>query len=165
MIVKKTIDVNDDMMTEWNEIYESEIETQIFAVDGRLRAVYTSISMSPSILSLNSELDFAIDIAVDAAVGSGWSIKNFKKMSIPFYNNKSPRKGSSYLPTPEAYNHPKCGLINIQNHEDEKCFYYSTKYSHSNQEKHTHTHRLTALNKIEDKYVYNFEFPPSIDDI
>ncbi len=55
-------------------------------------------------------------------------------MIITFSNTKAGRKGSSYIQTPEPYNHSKCGLINIQNHDDDKCFYYSTKYSHSDQE-------------------------------
>ena len=54
-------------------------------------------------------------------------------MFIKFYNNKTAR-GGSYIKTPEKYNNPKCGLINIKN-EDDECFKHCLTYHQSKQEK------------------------------
>ena len=46
--------------------------------------------------------------------GTGWALKKIHYAFIETYKKK-PVRGSSYSPTPDKYNHPKCGLINIQN--------------------------------------------------
>ena len=71
-------------------------------------------------------------------------------------------RGSSYIPTPEKYSNPKCGLINIQN-DDHECFKWCMTYQQTDKSKHSD--RLSVLN-IEDKYNYdNMNFPTSYDDI
>ena len=56
----------------------------------------------------------------------------------------NPARGSSYIPTPERFAHPKCGLINIRN-TDQRCFAYCMKY-HQSEKKKT-DHRITVLDK------------------
>ena len=100
--------------------------------------------------------------SLDKLVGSGWSIKRFDTMFVIAHTNKTAR-GSSYIETPAKFSNPKCGLINIQNH-DQKCFQWCLNYYQSNQTKHDH--RLTALSKLEDKYDYSdVSFPISLTDI
>ena len=43
-------------------------------------------------------------------------------------------RGSSWIPTPERYSDPKCGLINITN-EDQECFRWCMKCHQSSQQK------------------------------
>ena len=70
---------------------------------------------------------------------------------------------ASYIPTPEPYNNPKCGLVNIQN-KDDKCFEWCLKYHQSTKVKNGD--RISVLSKIEDKYNYdNVTYPASPDDI
>ena len=45
-----------------------------------------------------------------------------------------PVRGSSYIPTPEKYSNAKCGLINIQN-DDQECFKWCMKYHQSLKDK------------------------------
>ena len=71
--------------------------------------------------------------------------------------------GSSYIPTPEKYSNPKCGLKNIQN-DDQECFKWCMKYHQTDKSKNSD--RLSVLKKVEDKYNYdNMQFPTSYNDI
>ena len=75
---------------------------------------------------------------------------------------EKPVRGSSYIPTPDKYN-AKCGLINIQNPDDE-CLRWCAIYHQS--DKKEKNHRVSALKKVDDKYNYdNVNFPASISDI
>ena len=53
--------------------------------------------------------------------GSGWIIDSVihHTMSISKYN---PLAGSSYIRLPKELDHPRKGLINIQNIDDNECF-------------------------------------------
>ena len=53
--------------------------------------------------------------------GSGWIIDSFidHTISISKYNALA---GSSYIKLPKELNHPRKGLINIQNMDDSECF-------------------------------------------
>ena len=74
-----------------------------------------------------------------------------------------PVRGSSYIPTPEKYSNPKCGLVNIQN-DDVECFKWCMRYHQT--EKSKHCDRLSVLRKVEDKYNYDgMQFPASCDDV
>ena len=74
-----------------------------------------------------------------------------------------PVRGSSYIPTPEKFINPKCGLINIHN-EDNECFKWCMKYHQSSMD--NNSRRITALSKIDDKYDYtNVNFPATHEDI
>ena len=91
-----------------------------------------------------------------------WSVDVFYYVIISCYTIKQPR-AASYIPTPEPYNNPKCGLVNIQN-KDDRCFQWCMKYHQTNKVKHDD--RVSVLNKVEDKYNYdNMNFPASQDDI
>ena len=61
--------------------------------------------------------------------GTGWSLKKIHYVFIETYDKKAVR-GSSYIPTPEKYSNAKCGLINIQN-DDQECFKWCMKYHRS----------------------------------
>ena len=53
--------------------------------------------------------------------GSGWKIDSVidHTISISKYN---PLAGSSYIKLPKELDHPRKGLINIQNTDDNECF-------------------------------------------
>jgi hypothetical protein len=57
--------------------------------------------------------------------GSGWQVKKYTKLAIDIFETK-PLRASSYIPTPERYSNPKCGLINIHN-TDQECFRWCMK--------------------------------------
>ena len=46
----------------------------------------------------------------------------------------NPIRGSSYIPTPPKFNNSRCGLINIQN-DDQECFRWCLKYHPSVKDK------------------------------
>ena len=64
---------------------------------------------------------------------TGWALRKIHYAFIETYA-KNPVRGSSYIPTPDKYNHPKCGLINIQN-EDQECFWWCMRYHQSDKKR------------------------------
>ncbi|MFM7983208.1 MAG: hypothetical protein ACKPKO_28195, partial [Candidatus Fonsibacter sp.] len=84
-------------------------------------------------------------------LGTGWTLKSIDTLAIDVYETK-PLRASSYIPTPSKYSNSKCGLINIQNKEDDECFKWCMLYHQSNKGKNDT--RLSALNNINDKYSY-----------
>ena len=93
---------------------------------------------------------------------TGWSIKRIHSIYLKSFTNKAVR-GSNYIQTPDKYKNSKCGLINIQN-DDQECFKWCMKYHQS--EMKEKSHRVTALKKVNDKYNYeNVDFPASLKDI
>ena len=97
--------------------------------------------------SLSKELELKLEKLQDIK-GSSWTIKEFHYLDIGCATTKAVR-GASYIPTPEPYNNAKCGLINIKN-DDEKCFYWCTKYHHTSKDKNSD--RVSVLRKTQDKY-------------
>jgi hypothetical protein len=94
--------------------------------------------------------------------GSDWRLLKFCYFYITIFKT-NPVRGSSYIPTPEPYNDAKCGLINIQN-QDQECFRWCAKYHQSKKDKHDD--RITVLRKLDDKYDYsNMQYPSSHEDI
>ena len=73
-----------------------------------------------------------------------------------------PQRASSYIPTPEKYSNANCGLINIQN-KDQECFRWCMKYHQS--ENTNNMARTTVLDKIADNYIYNISYPTTFEDI
>ena len=65
--------------------------------------------------------------------GSDWRVLKFLSFNITIFKTK-PVRASSYIPTPEPYNNAKCGLINIQN-QDQECFRWCMKYHQSKKDK------------------------------
>ena len=97
-----------------------------------------------------------------APFDSAWTIKSYDNIYINIYNIRKIR-GSSYIPTPEKFSNPKCGLVNIQN-DDQECFRWCMLYHQSKQQKNDH--RITVLKKINDKYDYkDIDFPTDTDDL
>ena len=74
----------------------------------------------------------------------------------------NPQRASSYIPTPEKYSNPKCGLINIKN-TDQECFRWCMKYHQAG--KLIHGERTTVLSKLPDKYINNINYPTTLEDI
>ena len=78
------------------------------------------------------------------------------------FKNKA-AMGSSWIPTPERYSNAKCGLINIQN-ADQECFRWCMRYHQP--KKQQHDDRSTVLRQTADKYDYTgIDFPAIYDDI
>jgi hypothetical protein len=125
-------------------------------------SVYTSDTMKEIILSLEKELIRKLDAAIEASTGSGWSVFRYNKMYSILHTINTPRAGS-YIKTPEKYDFPKCGLINIRN-EDNECFKHCTAYHQTKQE--NHDNRLTVLSKFNNTYNYkDITYPTSLEDV
>ena len=60
---------------------------------------------------------------------SNWRIKRWVKYTIDMFKIKHLRAGS-YIPTPERYSNPKCGIVNVKNN-DQECFRWCIKYHQS----------------------------------
>ncbi len=101
--------------------------------------------------------------SLESLTGSSWSLKRFDSLFAVTHTLVAARKGGSYLATPPQLAHPKCGLINIQNH-DQQCFKWCMTYHQTEQTKHDH--RITVLQKMDDKYDWtDITFPISFDQI
>ena len=82
---------------------------------------------SSELKELNAKCD---DVGTVGENGSGWIIKKFLNIFIDIYET-NPIRAASYIPTPPKYNNSRCGLINIQN-DDQECFEWCMKYHQSN---------------------------------
>ena len=90
---------------------------------------------------------------------------NLKILDVVYLKSftTKPVRGSSWIPTPDKYSNAKCGLINIQNPDDE-CLRWCAIYHQS--DKKEKSHRVSALKKVDDKYNYdNVNFPAALQDI
>ena len=93
---------------------------------------------------------------------SAWKIAQLNYINLDFFKIRAAR-GSSWIPTPERYSNPKCGLINIKN-EDQECFRWCMKYHQSSQQKDAQN--ISMLKKIEDKHDYSdISFLTAHDDV
>ena len=84
-----------------------------------------------------------VEVGTVGENGSGWIIKRFVNIFINVYET-SPIRAASYIPTPPKYNNAKCGLINIQN-DDQECVRWCLKYHQSAKDKNAS--RITVLKK------------------
>ena len=101
-------------------------------------------------------LEADLDALGEKMEGSGWVVKRYLKLAIDMFEIKVAR-GSSYIPTPARYANSRCGLINIQN-KDQECFKWCMRYHQTQKEKHDA--RISVLSKMKDKYDYTgVEFP------
>ena len=122
----------------------------------------TKATISKVIDELSQNLAAKFDLIGDSLEGSGWRIKRYILFAVDIFETR-PVRGSSYIPTPARYAHPKCGLINIHN-TDQECFRWCMRYHQSKKQKNDD--RITALQKLTDKYDYTgIDFPTSYDDI
>jgi hypothetical protein len=159
-VIKHAMDYEDQDPDEITLKQVSEPKT-MFA---RTKAVtiYNVAGVSPSILNLRAELENKFFDGIDHQAGSNGAIGKIKNL-FANTNTLKDLRGSSYLPTPERMDHPTCGLINPRN-TDQRCFKYCMLYHQSPQMKHSH--RITVLDKIEDKYDYGqLSYPTSLEDI
>ena len=119
-------------------------------------SVYSEEGVAPVIKGKKADLHNRMQARIEHQAGSGWSVKRIKGLFITTYTQK-PSRGSSYIPTPPTLVNPKCGLINIQN-DDNECFKWCMVYHQS--EKGKHSHRTSALKKVDDKYDWSgISFP------
>ncbi len=126
------------------------------------KQLYNVESVKPTIRNLRAQMINGFTTALEKFKGSGWSVKRIDSLFAITHTLKAAR-GSSYIITPAKWKHPKCGLINIQNH-DQECFRWCMLYHQS--EKTAKSHRTTALAKLTDKYNYTgITFPISYDHI
>ena len=98
-----------------------------------------------------------MQIRINHQEGSGWSIAKIKGLFLQSYTQK-PSRGSSYIPTPEALNHPKLSLVNIKN-DDQECFKLCMLYHKF--EKLKNGERLSVLKKVVDKYNWEGVYFPA----
>ena len=69
--------------------------------------------------NVNEEIKHILEIWTSHE--SGWVVDNVDNISIEISNDE-PLAASSYISLPEELNNSMKGLINIQNHDDDKCF-------------------------------------------
>jgi hypothetical protein len=131
--------------------------------DQYIKSRITTINNSNLVEEVLKMLDkINTDIEEYEANESGWGVNTFNNIKIESYQTKVSR-GSSYIKTPDKFSNSRCGLINIQN-EDQECFRWCLKYHQSKQKKNDD--RISVLKNIEDKYNYEgIEFPVTFDDI
>ena len=108
------------------------------------RAFVSSKGADSSLISLDDTLQSQKDEVYAKIIQKidSYGINRVEKIIIVLYQTKKSR-GSSYIPTPPPYNNSRCGLINIKNEDDDKCFYWCMKYHSSKQE--NKNDRLTVL--------------------
>ena len=159
-VFKQSIDYEDQ---DPDEISMKQVsEPKIVFARTKAVSIYNIASVKPTILNLRTELEKKFLDGIDNQAGSNWTIGTIKNMFANTHTLKYLR-GSSYLPTPERMDHPKCGLINPRN-TDQRCFKYCMLYHQSPQLQNSH--RITVLDKIEDKYNYGqLSYPTSLEDI
>ena len=75
----------------------------------------------------------SINRYTNALSPSGFLLYRYLDINLEIFSVNSVR-GSCYIPTPEKYSNPKCGLINIKN-DDNECFKWRMLYHQSKQEK------------------------------
>ena len=80
--------------------------------------IYNVASVKANVKALKEELEHKFMKSLQSLSGSNWSIKRFDSM-YAVAHTLSAARGGSYLPTPAKLSNPKCGLINIQNHDQE----------------------------------------------
>ena len=129
-------------------------------LDAKHITIYNKDTVDKALNTMIQELEQKIEAI--KLKDTGWSIKRIHVVYLKSFT-ENPVRGSSYIPTPEKYSNAKCGLINIQN-DDQECFKWCMKYHQS--EKKEKSHRVTALKKVNDKYIYeNVHFPAALQDI
>ena len=158
-VVKSKIDANNDDPDTVEEV-QTQSQSRSFRISNV--QIYNIESVKPTIKNLKTAFETGFQKSLDKLEGSGWTVKRIDSLFAVTHTLKAAR-GSSYLPTPERWKHPKCGLINIQNH-DQECFKWCMLYHQSEQKEKTH--RITSLAKIIDKYDYtDINFPISYDEV
>ena len=151
-IGKIKIDAFQDEHTEKDKDYIEDKQTLIWSTNPK---PCTKANINSQIDSQFAYLKKRFDKLSDYVEGSGWIIYRWHYIFVECLTVK-PQRGSSYIPTPAKYSNPQCGLINIQN-KDQECFKWCMKYHQSEQKKHGE--RTTVLEKLPDKYIYNISYP------
>ena len=107
VLVFKKIESEDK--TKYNSFYSSskaEVIINESAIDDKFQSLYTTI-----ITNIQKSLGKGSGSIIDSVINH--------TVSISKYN---PLAGSSYIKLPKELDHPRKGLINIQNTDDNECF-------------------------------------------
>jgi hypothetical protein len=151
--IKLAMGVNVSFMDKDKQVFTQTVETKV-------RTVYSKDELQQVLLELANDINKLFEAMRHA--GSGFALTKIHYIFLESYDIK-PVRGSSYIPTPEKYSNPKCGLINIKN-EDQECFKWCMRYHQSKKAKNDD--RTTVLKKLDDKYIYDgVTFPAGYDDI
>ena len=139
-------------------VEEEVVDVQRTIYETKPVQLYNAESVKPTIKNLKAQMQNGFNKALDKMKGSGWSVKRIDTLFAVTHTLKAAR-GSSYIITPAKWRNPKCGLINIQNH-DQECFRRCMLYHQSEQKEKSH--RTTALAKLTEKHDYTgITFPIS----
>ena len=101
-----------------------------------------------TLIRIGGLLEYKVE-TIAKQVDSEWFVYKFLNIILQGFTIRA-ESGSSYIPTPEKYNNSRCGLINIQN-DDNECFKWCMKY-HQAKTREKHCDRISVLKKVEDKY-------------
>ena len=128
---------------QWSEVIE-KVKLTITNITFKTKAqfIYNKKEIEQVLEKLYDDLGSKFDKLKDRHKSAG-TLKKINYFFFDVYKIKEIR-GSSYIPTPETYSNPKCGLINIQN-DDQECFKWCMKYHQTNRSKHSD--RLSVLKK------------------
>ena len=120
-----------DPFDDKNEQAETEDLENKKPLDSKHITIYNKEGIDNALTSMIEDLEYKIDAV--KLEDTGWALKRIHVVYLKSFTNK-PVRGSNYIPTPEKYNHPKCGLINIHN-DDQECFKWCIKYHQSKKDK------------------------------
>jgi hypothetical protein len=163
-VAKKENKINSDIIYDIDILYKNETNYIYLELNASTTniSVYTPETLKEIVLSLETELIQKMNDVMNKVSGSGWAIYRYNKM-YSILHTINTRRAGSYIKTPEKYDYPKCGLINIKN-EDDECFKHCTSYHQTKQEKHDN--RLTVLSKFNNTYNYkDISYPTSLEDV
>ena len=123
---------------------------------------YVENTITALLNQIDNRVDEEANNIVTSTAVSGFILHRYVNLHIDIYQ-VVPLRAASYTATPEKFSNAKCGLINIQN-EDNECFKWCMLYHQS--AKNKNDHRVSALKKVKNKYDFTgITFPTSIDDI
>jgi hypothetical protein len=146
------------------EIFDGDMDTTLKDISLRVEhpQVITKHNFKAVLQTQRGIIENKMDNINDLIGGSGWQVKKYRNLAIDIFETK-PLRASSYIPTPERFSSPKCGLVNIQN-KDQECFRWCMKYHQS--AKSQNCYRTTALAKLHDRFDYgDMEFPADYNSI
>ena len=107
--------------------------------------LYHIENVKPTIKDMKTEFELGFHKSLERITGSNWAIKRIDSLFAITHTLKAAR-GSSYIPTPAKWAHPKCGLINIQNH-DQECVRWCMLYHQSEKGKDTQNHSTSQTKR------------------
>ena len=137
LLIKNNVKIGLGLQATWikkkakGDPFEDNPETEEIEekqpLDSKHITIYNKENIEKNLMLMIKDLEEKIENV--KLKDTGWSIKRIHVVYLKSFTNK-PVRGSSYIPTPEKYSNAKCGLINIQN-DDQECFKWCMKYHQS----------------------------------